>query len=208
MDIIFSIIGYVATVFLVMAFITKSVLRLLLFNVLACLLFAAFGIWFGVWQVIIPGLAALVVNIVCLSRIVFFKKHAFEMLRCSKNDLLLGKFVSFNEKDIRKFMPKFELKKVPDDAVCFYLMRDMELAGVWIASIRDSYTYEVNLDYVTTKYRDLKSGKFIYEENKELLLNIGIRYLTSDRHSDAHCRYLEALGFEYREKDRLYKYKM
>ncbi len=207
MDIV-SIIGYGATVFLGIAFATKSVLRSRVFSAAGCLCFTIYGFLVSALPVVIPNGLLLLINIVFIVRVFTSKKHAFEMLRCSKNDLLLGKFVLYHEKDIKKFMPKFDWKNVPDDAICFYMMRNMELVGVWIASIRDSYTYDVNIDYVTDKYRDLKSGKFIYGDNKELLLNLGIRFLTSDRHLDSHCKYLEALGFEYREKDRLYKLKI
>ncbi|MFA6075081.1 MAG: hypothetical protein WCV63_02440 [Negativicutes bacterium] len=203
-----SIIGYGATVFYGIAFASKSILRSKIFRAIGFLCLALYGVFVSAWPVIALSVLFLLVDLVFVVKLLNSKKHAFEMLRCSKNDLLLGKFVKYNEKDIRKFMPKFDWKKISDDAVCFYLMRNMELAGVWISNVRDSYTYEVNLDYVTEKYRDLKSGEFIYGKNKELLLNIGIRFLTSDRHSDAHCKYLEALGFEYREKDRLYKLKL
>ena len=204
-----SIVGYSATVFLGIAFALKSVLRSRIFSAAGCFCFSMYGVLNGMlWPVIIPNALLVLINIGFIAKMFMSQKHAFEMLRCSKNDLLIGKFVSFHENDIKKFMPKFDWKKIPDDAICFYLMRNMELVGVWIASIRDSYTYDVNIDYVTDKYRDLKSGKFIYADNKELLLNLGIRFLTSDRHSDSHCKYLEKLGFEYREKDRLYKLKI
>ena len=209
MDIV-TIVGYVAMVLLAVSLLMTSLIKLRMINLFGCVCFTIYGLLLvpTAWPVAIINAMLTLVNAYFIITAFMRRGHNFEMIRCERNDVLFGKFVSYHEKDVKKFMPKFDWKKVPENALCFMLLRNMELAGVWIASVRDLYTYELNVDYVADKYRDLKSGKHVYFDNRELLRSLGVKYLVSDRHSDAHSAYLEKIGFDYRDKDRLYKFKL
>jgi len=50
------------------------------------------------------------------------------------------------------------------------------------------------LDYARKDYRDFRIGNFIFDENAQILINRGIRWLVTVSEVPAHTQYLRWLG--------------
>ena len=75
------------------------------------------------------------------------------------------------------------------------LVAAAKLAGLFIGEARGDGTLMVHLDYVIPQYRDLKVGRFLFEENAALWRARAIREIVSPCGSDAHVHYLRRMGF-------------
>jgi hypothetical protein len=83
---------------------------------------------------------------------------------------------------------------VEDPLICFFILRNMVPAGLFIAKVEGDQAY-VKLDYVIPNYRDFKVARFIFEENSMFFIQRGILRFVSEDGSDFHRKYLERMGF-------------
>ena len=78
----------------------------------------------------------------------------------------------------------------------YLILRNMQVAGVFIGKRIDDHSLCVKLDYVTPEYRDYKLGKFIYDANQSLFKQKEIKTIISGSYSPKNDQYLKKLGFE------------
>jgi hypothetical protein len=166
------------------------------------MLFVAYGLLLGATAIVVANIILIIVNLYFVIRN-SKPRNDFIIARCGKNDSLLNEFVNFHLADIKKLVPQLNWDKVADDALCYYLMLNMQLAGVWVAEKIDAAAYVVKLDYVAAEYRDMEGGKFIYRNNYEMLRALGIRTLITNVGLDAYNHYVEKMGFV--REDQVYK---
>lgn len=100
-----------------------------------------------------------------------------------------------NYKQIKQFFPQFKFQnEVPN--ISFYILRDMTIAGLFIATDYDKDTLKVTLDYVTPAYRDFKIGNYIHHQLVKYFIARGYRKLLCETNSPAHIKYLTRMGYE------------
>jgi len=195
-------IGYAASLAMLISLIMKSMYKFRIINTISCMLFVAYGLLLGATAIVVANIILIIVNLYFVIRN-SKPRNDFIIARCGKNDSLLNEFVNFHLADIKKLVPQLNWDKVADDALCYYLMLNMQLAGVWVAEKIDAAAYVVKLDYVAAEYRDMEGGKFIYRNNYEMLRALGIRTLITNVGLDAYNHYVEKMGFV--REDQVYK---
>ena len=193
-------IGYAASLAMLASLVMKSMYKFRIINTISCMLFVAYGLLLGAMAIVVANIILIVVNLYFVIRN-SKPRNDFIVARCGKNDSLLNEFVNFHRADINKLVPQLNWDEVADDALCFYLMLNMQLAGVWVAERTTATAYVVKLDYVSAEYRDMEGGKFIYRNNCELLRNLGIKKLITNVGFEAYNHYLEKMGFVREEQD-------
>jgi N-acetylglutamate synthase-like GNAT family acetyltransferase len=85
----------------------------------------------------------------------------------------------------------------PKDAdLKLYILRNMEIAGVFLAKKNDQGDAEILLDYAVPRYRDFQLGRYLFEDNKAVFARMGVKRLIASSSSDSHTKYLKKMGFE------------
>jgi len=152
-----------------------------------------YGFVLGAIPVGILNFFIVVVDVYYLAKI-YSTKETFEILEVRADNKYLTRFLDFHKKEILKFFPKFEYKSEMN-TVSFFVLRNMAVAGIFLAHKQDEHTLFVGLDYVIPAYRDFKNGRYIYLRLKKDFINQGITKIVTHGDSSTYIQYLEKLGF-------------
>lgn len=196
---VIEIIGYLGSFFIAFAMTFSSIIRLRWFSLIGTILFTTYGFAIGAYPVGIVNAFIMVTNIVFLTK-QYTKKELFRTLAIRNDNNYLLNFIQFHKEDIAKFFPKFE-HKVSDEKLSFLVLRNMQVAGVFIGRKIDKNTLCIELDYVTPEYRDYKLGQYIYNPKQSIFLERNINTLISGSYSLKNDAYLKKLGFELKEQE-------
>src|SRR5918994_4132472 len=187
-----ELIGYLGSILVAVSLMMRSLLRLRIINLFGALFFTMYGVLLGAYPV-----AFLNGIIVCIDLYYLFQmwrqKDFFSFLEVSPGGKYLNAFVEFHRDDILEILPTYK-RMTGDDLLCFFILRNMMPAGLFIAQVRGEEA-QVQLDYVIPNYRDFKVGRFIFEENAAFFRERGIRRFVSDGGSPIHRKYLEKMEF-------------
>ncbi|MEZ4672177.1 MAG: hypothetical protein R3E39_30085 [Anaerolineae bacterium] len=188
-----DILGYAASVVIVISLLMKSVLRLRLIGVAGGFLFFIYGLLLHSVPIAGLNLVNICINLYFIRQMLMAKTY-FRLLEVNPTSNYLVSLLDFHKQDIARFFPNFEFR--PDRAdLVYYILRDMLPVGIFITERDASGREVVKLDYVIPGYRDLRAGKFLYNELRQQLPPRGITTLYSVPGGDEHHAYLERMGF-------------
>jgi hypothetical protein len=196
-------IGYFASIAIAISMTMSSILKFRWINLAGALTFSTYGFLIGAWPVGFLNAFIALVDIYYLYSI-YSKKEVFEILEVRAENRYLIRFLEFHEKDIEKFFPGFTYK--PElNTVSFFVLRNMAVAGVFLAHRDKNHHLSVGLDFVLPEYRDFKNGKFIYLRLRERFINEGFTNVVADGRSEKYSQYLKKLGFEKNQEGKFEK---
>ncbi len=190
---IYETIGYAASVIIAISMAMSSIVRFRLINLAGASLFIVYGILIGAIPVALLNFFIVSVDIYYLRKI-FSKKEVFETMQVRNDNKYLQRFLEFHAGEIERFFPGFTYR--PDlNTHSFFILRDMAIAGLFLARKEEDGTLYVALDYVIPEYRDFKNGKFIFHRLGSKMLADGIKRVVTRGHTSLHQKYLKKLGF-------------
>ena len=161
--------GYFASLLLALSLLVSNDLRFRWLNTGGCLAFIVYGILIGAFPIILTNAILFFINAVTLVKI-YRRTEDFELLEFNADATLIQKFLRFYAADIKAYFPHFELRD-NEQAIRFVVLRDMVLANVFVATLSDEGTAQVQFNYTVPTYRDYKVGRFIFEQEKKYLLS-------------------------------------
>lgn len=186
-------IGYIASVIIAISMTMNSILKFRWINLAGATTFAVYGFLLGAWPVGFLNSFIVLVDVYYLVSI-YSKKEIFEILEVRPENRYLIRFLEFHNNDIQKFFPGFSYK--PEmNTVSFFTLRNMAVAGVFLAHRKEDNTLSVGLDYVLPEYRDFKNGRFIYGQLNTKFTDAGFRKVIADGKSNKYAGYLRKLEF-------------
>lgn len=189
-----QIIGYIASVIIALSMTMNSIVKFRWINLVGAATMSTYGFVFGAIPVGVLNAFIVSVDIYYLIKI-YSKKESFEILEVRPENRYLIRFLEFHNTDIQNHFPGFSYQ--PElNTVSFFIMRDMLVAGVFLAHKEDDDTLRVGLDYVIPKYRDFKNGKYIYFRLKNRFTQLGIKKIVADGNSKTYSIYLRKQGFK------------
>jgi hypothetical protein len=105
------------------------------------------------------------------------------------------RFVRFYKKDILNYFPEY----IPNETwgnLQFIVLRDMVIANMFIAQLDDNGIAYVKLNYTVPKYRDFKIGTYLFEKEKQYLIDKGVKQIRYTKvYNDQHINFLKKTGF-------------
>jgi hypothetical protein len=188
-----EILGYIASLIVAISLTMSSIVKLRWINLLGSTLFSVYGFIIGAIPVgLLNGFIA-IINIYFLIKM-YDRKEFFKVIPATENSLFIKEFIDFHLTEIQKFFPNYAYvqEKTP---YRFLMLRNMAVAGVVLAYAENEHTLRIDLDYVSTEYRDLKPGLFLYQHNKQLFIKQGFRKIKALGNTAAHGAYLSKMGF-------------
>lgn len=190
---LFEMIGYSASVLIAISLMMKSLIRLRILNGIGAILFVVYGILIKSYPVAFLNGLIVIINLYYLITMLQ-SKDFFTLMAVTPDDAYLHFFIKFHCKDIQKFFPSFSYTPNPED-LAFFVLRDTVPAGLIILRAAHGVG-RVLLDYARKDYRDFKIGAFIFNDNADLLNNLGIIALEASSDVPAHRQYLRRIGFK------------
>ena len=196
--------GYTASLVVAIALLMKSLIRLRWINLFGSALFAVYGFFIQAWPVACFNVVIVFINLFYLARM-YGTRENFELMAIRPGDPYLRRFLDVYRGDIRRIFPVTDIDEDPlassQEAVGFYILRDLATAGVFIGKRTAPNTLDVQLDYVTPAYRDFKTGRFLFVDSRDTWMKLGIDTMTAHASDTAHNGYLRRMGFV-QEEDR------
>ncbi len=187
-----ELIGYLGSILVAISLMMKSLLRLRIINLIGALFFTLYGVLLGAYPVAFLNGIIVCIDLYYLVQM-WRQKDFFTFLEVSPKGKYINAFVEFYKDDILEIIPTYT-HNADDDLLCFFILRNMMPAGLFIAKIQGEEAH-IQLDYVIPNYRDFQVARFIFEDNAAFFRQRGIRRFVSDGGSPIHRKYLEKMEF-------------
>lgn len=186
-----ELIGYAASVLVAVSLTMKGILKLRLLNLIGAVFFTIYGFIISAYPIVFVNGFICFINLYYLFDI-FKIKEFFRILEVHHDSEYLDYFLQFHKTEIKKYMPDFQLPP-ENHSVVFFILRNSIPAGLIYAERRNDSSLFIDLDFVIPGYRDLKIGKYVYNN----IFNFtGVNRLYSYSGSPKHENYLRKMGFE------------
>jgi hypothetical protein len=162
-----EIIGWTGSAILVWSLLQTRILRLRALNLLGSLVLLLYNSIIGVWPMVGLNLVLSAINIVHLRRLLGSRhdEAAYEVLEVGPDDSYLRYVLRMHEADIRNFNPGFMYDPTVPGRSAFLVQRRDETVGVVLARDAGDGVAQVDLDYVTPRFRDFSPGEFVYRRS-------------------------------------------
>ncbi len=82
------------------------------------------------------------------------------------------------------------------NTVSFFILRNMSVAGLFLAHRANGTVLNVGLDYVLPEYKDFKNGKYVYFNLKNKFIEAGYTSVMAEGNNLNYFKYLRKLGFK------------
>ena len=186
-------IGYTASVIIVLSMMINSIVKFRWINLFGALLFSTYGFLIGAIPVGILNGIIVLVDIYYLI-LVYSKKEEFEILEINANSKYLPLFLKFHQARIEKYCPGFSFKPT-ENSVSFFILRNMSIAGLFLAHRENETILNVELDFVLPEYKDFKNGKYVYFTLRSKFIEAGFKTVKAAGNNQNYFKYLKKLGF-------------
>jgi hypothetical protein len=188
---IYELIGYLASILIVISLAMSSVIRLRVVNLAGAVVFSIYGALIGSLPVLITNLVITGLDVFYLYREVSTRDE-LGIVAVDRDDEFLAAFIDQHGDD----MASFGFRPGEASDVQFVMLRNTTLAGVFLGRVRGDGELEVIIDYVAPPFRDLRSGRCLYHDGGARFAALGFRALVVPRPDRRQDDYLEAMGFE------------
>lgn len=195
MESYYEIVGYIGSFLVALSLSMKNIRLLRRINLVGASTFATYGLLIGAIPVFALNGFIVLIDIYYLYKM-YKTKEQFKMVPVlDKKHNYLKLFLDFYIADILKYFPTFDREKI-DSHECFFLLRDLRPVGLLIFEEISNKTIKIHLDYVIPDYRDMKSGKYLYNTEIKYLKNKGYKEIVTNSDVPQHIKYLKNLGFK------------
>ena len=185
-----ELIGYAASLIILVSLLMTNVFRLRLINGVGSVLFAAYGWLIGSWPVCLINLVIAGIDAWYLLEILTSSAY-FELAPASSGGPEdLKRIFLFHERELQKYAPGLTLEDLQEACTCL-IFRNMLPVGVF--SIRqEGEDAHIIIDFLIAEYRDFKAGRFLYRTKRMFFKERGIkRFHAVARHPSQPKYYLK-----------------
>lgn len=194
MQILLPFFGYLASVLLAISLLVNNDLKFRWINTGGCLSFIFYGVLLGAFPIILTNSILLLINLFYLVKI-YKTEEDFDMIEFKNGGPLLQKFFKFYNADIKAYFPDY-LPEYDEGDIQFVVLRDMVIANVFVASLKEDGAAVIKINYTVPKYRDYKVGRYIFDNEKKYLISKGVKEIVyKEVPNKQHERFLKKMGF-------------
>ncbi|WP_370644560.1 hypothetical protein [Actinoplanes sp. L3-i22] len=163
-----DVVGWAGSALLVWSLLQARLLRLRALNLAGCLVLIGFNAALGVWPMVGLNVVLTVINIWYLWQMLRTRhdEKAYQVVEVRADDEFLAYTLRLHHDDIARFNPGFSAASVADGAAAFLVMNGDEVVGVVVFRGRGDGVAQVELDYVTQRYRDFTPGEFVFRQSR------------------------------------------
>jgi hypothetical protein len=197
---VLEIIGWVGSALVVVSLMQARVLRFRWMNFAGSVIAAAYNAVVAIWPFAVMNAVIAVIDAYWLWRLTRERHDAdvYQVVPVGAGDHYLRHVLGIHADDIARYYPSFVLPGAEAAAEpvrwAYLVLRGDETVGVVVVRDAGAGVGEVELDYVTPRFRDFTPGEFVYRRSG-VFAGTGLRSLVvADDARDTQA-YLERVGF-------------
>src|ERR1035437_1059512 len=162
-----DVLGWAGSALLVFSLVQTRVLRFRLLNLVACIVLVIFNGALCIWPMVALNVALAGINLWFLQKLVSegHSDAAFEVLQVGPFDEYLRHTLRVHAADIEKFQPGFVWSPLTPGQAAYLVQRGDETVGVVLVRDVGDGVAQVELDYVTPRFRDFSPGEFVFRRS-------------------------------------------
>jgi len=195
-----DVLGWAGSALLIYSIMQARVLRFRVLNLAACVILVVFNALLEIWPMVAMNVSLAAINLWFLRKLLASRhdEKSFEVLEVGSNDEYLRHVLRVHHADILKHQPDLVWDGAAPGRRAFLIQKGDETVGVVLAREEPTGVLQVELDYVTQRFRDFTPGEFVWRKS-DLLRREGVRtVLTPAKMTDP---YYERIGGFHREND-------
>lgn len=185
--------GYAASGIIAVSMMMDSIVKFRWINLVGASCFCAYGFMLGALPVALLNGFIICVDVYYLWSI-YSREEVFEILRIKPGSEYLNRFIQYHDKEIQKICPGFVYDE-SRNTLSFFILRNMQVAGLFLAHTENEGTLVVGLDYVIPEFRDFKNGRYIYHKLSPDFRQAGIKKIKAVDTTSYNEKYFKKLGF-------------
>ena len=188
--------GWAGSAVLVWSLLQGRILRLRALNLIGCVVLLVFNALIEVWPMVALNVVLGGINIFYLVKLLRTRhdERIYQVVEVGAEDGVVRHVLRLHGAEIQALFPGFALRP---DRMAFLVMRNDEIVGVVVARDAGNGVAQVELDYVTQRFRDFTPGEFVYKRS-HLFTEHGFRKVVTA--PNMVTPYYDRLGFR-REGD-------
>lgn len=174
-----ELIGWAGSAVLVGSLLQTRILRLRALNLVGCVVLIGYNAAIPVWPMVGLNVVLAAINVWYL-RDLLATRHdeaVYEVVAVGVDDQFLAHTLRVHAADIARFNPGFTWRREGRQSA-FLVVKADEVVGVVLAHAEPGGVAQVDLDYVTQRFRDFTPGEFVYRRSR-LFTNQGFRRVVS-----------------------------
>jgi hypothetical protein len=174
--------GWAGSALLVFSLAQARVLRFRVLNLVACLVLVVFNGLLGIWPMVAMNVVLSGLNLWFIRKLVAGRHDpgVFEVLEVGPNDEYLRHVLRVHGEDILRFQPDLVWDGAETGHSAYLVQRGDETVGVVLVRDTGEGTAQIELDYVTPRFRDFSPGEFVWRRSG-LLKEEGFTRVVSPR---------------------------
>jgi hypothetical protein len=161
-----DLIGWAGSALLVWSLLQSRILRLRALNLVGSLVLVFFNGVLHVWPMVGLNVVLAGINVYYLVKLTRTRhdETTFAVVQVGTDDDYLAHTLAVHQDDIARFNPRFRDTSAPGRAA-FLVVRQDETVGVVLLHDAGNGVAQIELDYVTPRYRDFTPGEFVYRRS-------------------------------------------
>jgi hypothetical protein len=163
--------GWAGSALLVFSLLQARVLRFRLLNLVASCTLTVFNAMLVVWPMVAMNLVIAGINVWFIVRLVRERgdEKVYEVVPVGPDEAYLQHFLRVQGADIARYFPHFDASPAAgglgQDRTAYLVERGNETVGVVVVRDAGQGVAQVELDYVTPRFRDFSPGEFVYRSS-------------------------------------------
>ena len=162
--------GWAGSALLIYSLMQARVLRFRVLNLIACVVLVVFNAILGIWPMVAMNVALSGINLFFIRRLVGQRhdEKAYEVLEVGPTDEYLRHVLRVHGHDILHYQPDLVWDGHEPDLRAYLVQHGDETVGVVLARKSAPGVLQIELDYVTQRFRDFTPGEFVWRRSKLL----------------------------------------
>lgn len=175
-----DVLGWAGSALLIYSIMQARVLRFRVLNLAACLILVVFNALLEIWPMVAMNVVLAAINLWFLRKLLSARhdEKSFEVLEVGPNDEYLRHVLRVHHADILKHQPNLLWDGAAPGRRAYLVQKGDETIGVVLAREEPDGVLQVELDYVTQRFRDFTPGEFVWRRSS-LLSRDGFRRVVS-----------------------------
>jgi hypothetical protein len=159
--------GWAGSALLVFSILQARVLRFRVLNLLACLILVVFNAVLHIWPMVAMNVVLAAINLWFIRRLLADRTddQAYTVLEVADDDAYLQHFLEVHAGDIARYFPHLGAAAPAGDRTAYLVLRGDETVGAVVVRDAGGGVAQVELDYVTPRFRDFSPGEFVYRRS-------------------------------------------
>jgi hypothetical protein len=159
--------GWAGSALLIYSLLQARVLRFRTLNLVASAVLVVFNALLGIWPMVAMNAVLAGINVWFIRRLLRDRHDdsAYQVLEVGPGDAYLQHVLRVHGEDIKRFFPDFTGAGSDAGRSAFLVQRGDETVGVVLVHDTGDGVAQVELDYVTPRFRDFTPGEFVYRRS-------------------------------------------